>query len=271
MTFLDRWRQFRTARNEYCNKGRDAFFILAGDYLPKDPAAVVVDVGPGNGRFADLLHLGERFANVHLLDGNPATVASLAERYPGAADYRCPDPLPFAEGAVDYIHCSHMIEHLHHEDFLRFLQECDRVLADKGVMVVSTPLMWERFYEDLSHVKPYGPGIFFSYLCEGGDQRSADTVSQRYRIERLVYRTGFRRYLTDTGPGNRYLPLDLPVQAGKKLLNVLGFGQYERTGYTIVLRKGRARATAPRPVGAARHMADDGETVIAPAQAEAKA
>jgi len=265
MAFLDRWQQFRTARTAYCSKGRDPFFVLAGDYLPDDPAAVVVDVGPGNGRFADLLRLGERFANVHLLDGNPATVASLAARYPGAARYLCPEPLPFADGTVDFLHCSHLVEHLRHEDFLQFLRECDRVLAEKGVMVVSTPLMWERFYEDLSHVKPYGPGIFLSYLCEGGDQRSAETVSRRYRIEKLVYRLAFRRYLADSGLGNRYAPLDLLVQGAKKVLNVLGFGHYERTGYTIVLRKGRVREEARQPVAA-----DDAETIIATVRAEAR-
>ncbi len=269
MAFTERWHNFRTARNQYCSKGRDPFFFLAGQYLPSDPEAVVVDVGPGNGRFADLLRLQERFANVHLLDGNPATVADLADRYPGAALYRCPERLPFADGTVHFLHCSHLVEHLQHQDLLRFLRECDRVLAVGAVMVVSTPLLWERFYEDLSHVKPYGPGIFLSYLCLGGDQRSAATVSRQYAIERLVYRLAFRCYLADSGLGNRYAPLDLLVQAGKKVANLLGFGRYERTGYTIVLRKGRAREAAPESA-AARAAADD-VTVAVPAEAEARA
>lgn len=244
MTMIARWREFREKRSRFCSCGRDPFFVLAGEFLPADSRAVVVDVGPGNGRFADLLDLGHRFARVHLLEGNPSTVQALSGRYPGAALYRCPDPLPFADGEVAYLHCSHMIEHLDSTQFMQFLRECDRVLVGGGVLVFSTPLLWDRFYEDLSHVKPYGPGVFSSYLCIGGDERSADPISLNYRVERLVYRLALRPYLADAGLGSRRLPVDLMVQAVKKAVSVLGFGRYERTGYTIVLRKGLAAAAA---------------------------
>jgi len=237
MTATARYREYQESRRRYCGRGREPFYRLAGRYLPDDPGAVVVDAGAGAGKFAELLDLSDRYSNLYLLDGNPATVADLADRFTGAIHHVCPEPLPFEDGSVDFLHCSHLVEHLDGTALRVFLDECDRVLADGGVLVISTPLLWDAFYEDLSHVKPYGPGVFCSYLCGGGGQRSADVVSDGYRVEELVYRSRFRPPTFDGGAGHRLMPVDFVVQCSRKLAALIGFGTYERTGYTMVLRK----------------------------------
>ena len=237
MTMTSRFREYMDSRRTYCGRGRAPFYLLAGRYLPDDPDAVVVDVGAGTGDFADLLDLANRYRNLHLLDGNRATVQELAGRFAGATHQVCPDPLPFADGTVDFLHSSHLIEHLDGSALLAFLGQCDRVLRPGGVLVMSAPLLWDLFYEDVSHVKPYTPGIFSSYLCGGGGQRSAGAVSEMYCVEELVYRNRFTRSSYIEGAGHRVIAVDLAVQACRKLAGYLGFGTYERTGYTIVLRK----------------------------------
>lgn len=42
-------------------------------------------------------------------------------------------PLPFADETFEVVFCSHTLEHLYHEDALRLLRECHRVLQHRGV------------------------------------------------------------------------------------------------------------------------------------------
>ena len=234
---LATWRSAFLHKKRYANKGRDPFYLLAGDYLPAEKDAVVVDVGAGFGRFAEILGLEDR-CDLRLLDGNPATVAHLSKTYRNVQEYRAPGPLPFADGTVNFVHCSHLIEHLPYPDLYRFFEEIDRVLAPGGVLAVSTPLLWEGFYEDFSHIKPYGPGIFRNYFCQQSAQRSAGNISTSYQVENLTYRYASSVSDTLSGLGSVYAPIDLFVQVMKKLGYWLGLRTYFRNGYTIVLRKG---------------------------------
>ena len=41
----------------------------------------------------------------------------------------------------------------------------DRCLKNNGYIIISTPLLWYGFYDDLSHVKPYNPEVLLKYFC----------------------------------------------------------------------------------------------------------
>lgn len=47
--------------------------------------------------------------------------------------------LPFREGTIDGIYASHVLEHLHHADALRFLRECLRILKTGGILRLVLP------------------------------------------------------------------------------------------------------------------------------------
>ncbi len=230
-----RWRRGLHMRQRYATTRRDPFYDLAGHFLPGDPGAIVVDVGAGEGDFAARLNLAARYRNLALLDGNPASVALLQERLGCGQLYRAPDRLPFADGSVQFLHSSHMIEHLDPPALYALLAEIDRVLADGGVLAISAPMLSAKFYSDLSHVKPYNPEVLLSYLVAPRRQRSRAGVSRNYVVREQVYR------LSSTAPfeewGSDLAPLDMVIQIGKFLLRQLRVRSYVRTGFTLVLEK----------------------------------
>ncbi|MCB2231396.1 class I SAM-dependent methyltransferase [bacterium] len=230
------WRDGFLQRKKYCHMDRRPYYDVAARFLPSSPSAVVVDIGSGDGSFVEHLALCARFPETYLLDANLETIFELAGRFAHALTYRAPERLPFADSSVHLVHSSHLIEHLQPAELLSFLIEIDRVLAPDGVLVISTPMVWKGFYSDLSHVRPYNPGVLTHYLADPGRSRSARTVSTGYRVEELVYRFARVHDLSE-GWGSSHLVPDLLIQLAKRLCEVIGIYRFEKTGYTIVLRK----------------------------------
>jgi SAM-dependent methyltransferase len=218
----------------HTTRAREPFYDIAARY--HDPSLPSLDIGAGRGDFA--AHLKDR--SIYLIEGNPASVARLKETYPNVFAVVLPGRLPFAEKFFHLIHSSHCIEHFEPAGLYEILSECDRCLADGGTLVISTPLLYDAFYEDLSHVKPYAPQVLVNYLCgpqgEVEYPRSRPVISTRYRVAELVYR--YR--ITPLAPLN--VGFQKP-RLQRFLFKVAGFlarhniGFYEKTGYTIALQK----------------------------------
>ncbi len=234
MSKLKAWRQQFTERQQYTKGGRTPFFKLAGQFLPRNQEAIVLDIGAGEGEFANLLNLGERYKNFLALDANSDTVKILSKKF-NAKLYTVPELMPFADQTVDYIHCSHLIEHLYPNDLYKFFKEINRVLKPGGVLVVSTPLIWPRFYDDLSHVRPYNPQVFTNYFCQSSQDRTNQAVASNFKIIKLAYR--YRVMPSDAGWGSRFFIIDLIVRLLKAFWSKIGFRYYLKNGYTIVLKK----------------------------------
>jgi ubiquinone/menaquinone biosynthesis C-methylase UbiE len=228
------WRESYQTRKDYCTKDRRPFYDVAGKYLPDDAEQIIVDIGAGEGGFAEYLKLSDRFRNLYLLDANSLTIECLKGKLSNVILYKAPEPLPFEDGTVSYVHCSHIVEHLYYSELYSFLKEIDRVLNKGGILVITTPLLWGYFYKDLSHVKPYYPSVFINYLCRQSKQRSTEAISANYVIAEQVY-----RYTTECFEewGSEYLFIDFVIQFSKKVLNKLGIKKYTKNGYTLVLRK----------------------------------
>lgn len=100
------------------------------------PPAVVLDAGCGAGDFLQAL-AGVPGVTAWGLDASPHEVTAATAR---GLDVRLADleqGLPCADGSVDVVHAAEVIEHLYSPD--DFLDECRRVLAPGGVLVLSTP------------------------------------------------------------------------------------------------------------------------------------
>ncbi len=214
----------------YATWDRTPFFALAKKYA--EGKQTVVDIGPGNDGFAR--HLGR--TDIHLLEGNSASYEQLKTRYPNACLYHAPDVLPFAADTVDFIHLSHVVEHLENEALYKLLKELDRVLAPNGILAISAPLAHPDFYNDLSHVKPYNPGVFLKYLVNGDATcATRPLISARYTKEELVFRHTPTALFPLRAFNNRLMRFC--AYACRALAIKLGFRVYERTGFTLILRK----------------------------------
>ncbi len=211
---------------------RQPFYAVAIRHAPA--GLPVLDVGAGLGDFAE--QLGD--PDVHLVEGNPESAALLRRRWANVHEVTVPAPLPFADGSFGLIHCSHLIEHLQPAELYDLLREFDRCLAPGGKLAVSAPVLWDGFYNDLSHVKPYNPAVLEKYLCGGAEMaRTRPAISQAYRAAELVWRWRFVPLpaLASAQPG-----LGGVARLAGAVLRRLGIGTYERTGYTIVLEKSAA-------------------------------
>ncbi len=97
---------------------------------------VVLEAGCGEGYGADLLARGA--ARVLALDYDPQAVGHVGRRYPRVTAARANlVALPVRDAGVDMVVSLQVIEHLW--DQMQFLRECRRVLAPRGVLVLSTP------------------------------------------------------------------------------------------------------------------------------------
>lgn len=229
---LSSWKKSYQPRRDYSSRVRHPFYKLAEQYLPDDDEAVILDIGAGEGLFGE--YLEDRFNNFYLLDANPVTIESLKSRFENVILYTAPSKLPFEDCRVSYIHCSHLVEHLYYSELYAFLKEIDRVLKKEGILVISTPLLWTNFYHNLSHVKPYNPNVFITYLCRKSKQGFADSISESYSILEEVY-----RYTTvDFGEwGSDYMLVDFLIQFSKRIFSIFKIKKYTRNAYTLVLRK----------------------------------
>ena len=126
--------------------------IIAGYFwniLDNHGCRDVLDVGCGLGVFLGKAKQGVNAvgvdSNVHVVehcrrDGRKIILGNGAE-------------LPLRDGAMDGIHCAHLLEHLHDPE--KALLEYCRVLRQGGVLVVRVPPYDASFYDDWSHVRPF--------------------------------------------------------------------------------------------------------------------
>ncbi len=88
--------------------------------------------------------------------------------------------------SFDIVHCSHMIEHFGYPEVRHVVDELLRVTKMEGFLIIRTPLMWEHFYDDLDHVRPYPPESILNYLYNPQQQIVGNN---KVEVVRIWYRT----------------------------------------------------------------------------------
>jgi SAM-dependent methyltransferase len=168
----------------------------------------VLDLGSGEG-FGSAI-LAERAARVVGIDVDPATVEHARRSYPrDDVEFRVGSALELDDlpaGSVGAVVAFELIEHL--EDHERLLAGIDRVLADDGILIVSTPD--RRVYsEERGHENPF-------HVHELDEPQFRALLGTRFAHVGLW---GQR-----TVAGSRIAALDAPAGAGARSLFI------ERTG-----------------------------------------
>ncbi|MBN1126166.1 MAG: class I SAM-dependent methyltransferase [Sedimentisphaerales bacterium] len=224
-------------KNLYCTDERAPFYDLAKKYLPINQDAIIVDIGAGDGSFAEYLNLNEAYRNLYLIDSNQKSVDLLKKLFRNVICTRIPNDLPFANSTVDLIHCSHLIEHLTPEQVYLFLEEIDSLLKPGGILLLSCPLLdtTHSFYNDISHVKPYNPTVVEKYLCSGMQTQTFRAISNKYLVREIVFR--YHKLPVGDHWGSPIFVIDFFLRGISKLLSLLRIFHYERNGYSIVLEK----------------------------------
>jgi SAM-dependent methyltransferase len=125
----------------------DALLKLVYEAKPKK----VLDVGCGRGRY--LIPLSNQGYDVTGVEINGDQIKSIPEKY--RHKVISPDQAVQLQDSFDLIIMSHVIEHVEIKDFIDFMDSYLRLLQSDGWLIIATPLMYEGFYDDYDHVKPY--------------------------------------------------------------------------------------------------------------------
>lgn len=132
---------------------------------PRD--ADILEVGCGRGRIMSALKL--TFPQIMGVDINPELVKAAKDE--GLNDYTLDElQSQFPDKKYDVIVLAHIVEHFTPDDLLKFLEEQIQRLKDDGRLVILTPFMSEKFFDDYDHIKPYQPHAFKMIFSKENEQ-----------------------------------------------------------------------------------------------------
>jgi SAM-dependent methyltransferase len=130
----------------------------------------LLDYGCGDGNYFQFLRANDfDTARIHGLEISAKRVQRCHDiGWINAALLTPGGPLPFADGSLDIVSCMEVIEHIPRDEGQRLIREFRRVLAPRGVLLISTPNYpakrfydfsdallhgkWERLRDDPTHI-----------------------------------------------------------------------------------------------------------------------
>jgi SAM-dependent methyltransferase len=187
------------------------------------------DVGFGRGKFLDLAS-GIGYT-VHGVEVNTDYIAAAQNK-----GYHCVhvSELQNVTQKFDVILISHVIEHLHPEELIKILDSYIQMLDPDGMLIIASPVHGDRFYYDITHIRPYYPqsiwhsfGENFEELSVGRTERSL--VLRDIYFIRDSYRTrNNRAYYIKDGLQFQFRAL--------RVINYLLAALYLISGYRIGVR-----------------------------------
>lgn len=236
-----------TVRRNLLNSGmkdnEDLPVIEYLESLEKNKIFDFLEVGSGLCRFVDKIRVLYPNLRITCLEINE-NLANLAKNknYEVINKDILDSSLP--EERYDIVHCSHVLEHFGHPEVTRVIDELLRITKKGGVCIIRSPLMWEEFYFDIDHVRPYPPEAILRYLESDQQQKKG-----RNEVEVLNtwYRTRAKQYhLIDKGSiwspfkilrefiNKRILCINRKMKASWKRYR---FPASKSTGYVMIMKK----------------------------------
>jgi len=138
--------------------------------LSKDKRYNYLEVASGRGRF--LLLIKNKFVNFDVtcleINHNLAALTSGLGLKTIEKDILKNE---LTSESFDIVHASHILEHFKYPEAAIFLDECFRLVKQGGYVIIRSPLLHSRFYDDIDHVRPYPPESIFNYFFNDQQQR----------------------------------------------------------------------------------------------------
>lgn len=113
---------------------------------------VILDVGCGYGR--TLRALQEAGLPAIGIDVNPDIVRRNVQ---DGLQCCLPEDFRLRKLTADVVVMSHVVEHFAPRELLAFMDEYLGYLRPEGFLVIATPLLSDRFFDDFDHIRPYQP------------------------------------------------------------------------------------------------------------------
>jgi len=156
----------------------------------------LLDVGSGQGMFFEA---GSDFGRCRLIGLDLSAIACrhTQKLFPDTEFVQASGlRIPFNSETFDIVHCSHVIEHLFHDDAYSLLLELARLVKLRGYLVIRSPTMcgdgrFGGFYADFTHVRPYPPESITHLLCNKPESLIQATVPPppfRFSVVKLWWR-----------------------------------------------------------------------------------
>ena len=204
---------------------RKAFKMLVG-------CDRILDVGCGAGWFME--YIKDFVSYIEGIDGNDESIKLCNSKGLNAKIGNVTNMKMYKDESFDGIHCSHVIEHLNTKDAHKMLVEIDRILKIGGVLCIKTPIFYQGFYNDFTHIKPYHPEAILHYLRIDNDeykgQRSLPPIRSIYELIRIDYRS------QQLFPWLSRTPFWL-LSVITNIMKRFGIGSIQKNGYMIALKK----------------------------------
>ena len=214
------------------------------DKLDKNQSYQLLEVGSGLCRFVDKIK--DIYPNIKItcLDINP-DLAKIAKD----KGYETIN-LSFLNNSIktdtfDIVHCSHVIEHFGYPEITFVLDELLRITKVDGYCIIRSPLMWEKFYYDLDHIRVYPPLSIMHYFTNKQQQKKGESEIKKIN---LWYRTAPKQYKSIDKSNLLYgicflrnlWNNHLRKKTNKRLEKMWGRYRYPATkpnGYVLILQK----------------------------------
>ena len=205
----------------------------------------ILEIGPGRARFAQDCLRDKAVTFYEPYEG--AASALEATKPPQWQVMRCDAREGLTGGPYDVVYASHLIEHLTPEQLYKFLQDCDRVLAPGGYLVLAAPMLWAHFYCDITHRQPYMPHTIARAMTGGFGDMTWAPISDRYTVVREAI--GYEEDYTREGRvqvhpvwerpflASRWWVVDGLLAVCRALLRRCGVRLVRHNSWLLVLRK----------------------------------
>lgn len=201
-------------------------------FLSKENKKIkILDVGCGNGENLELIK-SWGFTNVYGTDIAPEMVEVC-----NLKNLNVVLDQDLLEDNFDLILFSHVIEHIEYPNIIKFFEHYFSKTKKNGKIIIITPCLYNGFYNDIDHIKPYYPNGLLNCFSEKKMSRSYFSKFNLQLLDIYFRKEVIVAFDIRSGYINK-LPNKLIVKFRRmtlKLINIILFGAISKTtGYAAI-------------------------------------